>query len=151
MITKISRIGEKMSINDMKHLISNGKKFILINRHTYKNNTKIPYNCILRRRHVIDGGKIIGNYPSRGYLRCKNIFHDQSSDFQDENWIFVKIVKNMSLIDNNIQMDENTLDIISINIDRKYELHTFNLDFDILILIDDELYQNIEGHLYEFK
>lgn len=151
MITKLNRRSEKMDINDMKYNISNGKKFIIINKHNYKSNTKIPYNCILRRRHVIDGGKFIGNYQCRGYLRRKNIFHDQNSNFQDENLIFVKIVKNMSLIDNNIQMDENTLDIISMNIDRKYELYTFNIDFDILILLDDELYQNMEGHLYEYK
>ena len=151
MLTKINRIGEKMDINDMKHQISKGKKFILINKHTNKNITKIPYNCILRRRHVIDGGKIIGNYPSRGYLRSKNILDNQNSNFQNENWIFVKLIKNMSFIDNNIQMDENTLDIISIGIDGKYQLYTFHHDFDILILLDDDLYQNMLGQLYEYK
>ena len=147
MITKLDRIGEKLDKNIIKNQISVGKKFILVNK-TVNNNSKIPYNCILRRRHVIDGGKLTGTYPSRGYLRVRNILNN--SNFQHNNWIFVKIIKNMSQIDNNIQMDDDTLNIFTNSVS-KHELYFYSQDFDILILLDDDIYQNIEGNLYVFK
>lgn len=149
MLTKLTNSVDQISEEIMYRHILKGGKFILIKKKRLLDSHNIPFNCILRRRHIIDGGKTEGNYCSRGYLTYKNISNFSNSLL--DSWIFVKIVKNMPQIDTNVMIEPHSFDMYIIDNSKKTLSRCFKNNYDIIIEIEDEVYQNMYGNLYSFK